>query len=58
MKRILMIGTGGTIASGMTEEGLAPELTPEQLLRAMRPHPSFEEALTDALEDLAEKLEK
>ncbi len=33
MKRILLIGTGGTIASGMTEEGLAPELTPEQLLR-------------------------
>ena len=32
MKRILMIGTGGTIASGMTEDGLAPELTPEQLL--------------------------
>ena len=32
MKRILMIGTGGTIASGMTEDGLTPELTPEQLL--------------------------
>ena len=33
MKRILMLGTGGTIASEMTSEGLAPELTPEQLLR-------------------------
>ncbi|MCR5664920.1 MAG: asparaginase [Oscillospiraceae bacterium] len=33
MKRILMLGTGGTIASEMTPEGLAPELTPEQLLR-------------------------
>ncbi|MBR3475391.1 MAG: asparaginase [Oscillospiraceae bacterium] len=32
MKRILLIGTGGTIASGMTEDGLSPELTPEQLL--------------------------
>ena len=32
MKRILLIGTGGTIASGMTEDGLTPELTPEQLL--------------------------
>lgn len=32
MKRILMIGTGGTIASEMGQEGLAPELTPEQLL--------------------------
>ena len=26
MKRILMIGTGGTIASGKTAEGLMPEL--------------------------------
>ena len=25
-KRILLIGTGGTIASEMSEEGLAPEL--------------------------------
>ena len=33
MKHILMIGTGGTIASGVTAEGLAPELTSEQLLR-------------------------
>lgn len=33
MKTILMIGTGGTIASEMTSEGLAPELTPTQLLR-------------------------
>lgn len=32
MKNILMIGTGGTIASEMTGEGLAPELTPEQLM--------------------------
>ena len=32
MKRILLIGTGGTIASGMTEDGLTPELTPQQLL--------------------------
>lgn len=33
MKRILMLGTGGTIASEMTPEGLSPELTPQQLLR-------------------------
>ena len=33
MKNILMIGTGGTIASEMTPEGLTPELTPTQLLR-------------------------
>lgn len=33
MKKILLIGTGGTIASEVTAEGLAPELTTEQLLR-------------------------
>ena len=32
MKKILMIATGGTIASEMTPSGLAPELTPRQLL--------------------------
>ena len=35
MKRILMIGTGGTIASEMTPEGLSPDLTPAQLLHAV-----------------------
>ncbi|MBR1952301.1 MAG: asparaginase [Lentisphaeria bacterium] len=32
MKRILMIGTGGTIASEMGGDGLTPELSTEQLL--------------------------
>lgn len=32
MKKILLLGTGGTIASEMTSDGLAPELTPAQLL--------------------------
>ena len=32
MKNILMIGTGGTIASEMTPEGLTPELNTRQLL--------------------------
>ena len=32
MKRILMIGTGGTIASGMGAEGLIPALSSKQLL--------------------------
>ena len=32
MKRILLIGTGGTIASEVTDSGLTPELTTEQLL--------------------------
>ena len=33
MKRLLLIGTGGTIASELGENGLAPELTSSQLLR-------------------------
>lgn len=32
MKKILLIGTGGTIAAEVTEDGLTPELTTEQLL--------------------------
>ena len=32
MKKILMIGTGGTIASEMTPEGMTPELNTRQLL--------------------------
>lgn len=32
MKKVLLIGTGGTIASDVTAGGLAPELTTEQLL--------------------------
>lgn len=32
MKKILMIGTGGTIASKWTEDGLAPGLTSEDIL--------------------------
>ena len=33
MKKILLLGTGGTIASEMSPDGLTPELTPQQLLR-------------------------
>ena len=32
-KRILLIGTGGTIASEMGDNGLKPELTSSQLLK-------------------------
>lgn len=32
MKKILMIGTGGTIASRPTSDGLHPQLTPEEIL--------------------------
>ncbi len=35
MKKILLIGTGGTIASEMTPDGLTPELSPAQLLRSV-----------------------
>ena len=33
MKKILMIGTGGTIASELTESGLTPGFSTEDLLR-------------------------
>ncbi len=33
MKRILLIGTGGTIASETTDEGLSPTLGSDHLLR-------------------------
>ena len=32
MKRILMLGTGGTIACKHTEGGLTPAITPEELV--------------------------
>ena len=32
MKKILFIATGGTIASKKTENGLTPQITPEELL--------------------------
>ena len=35
---------------------MANHLTAQQLLLAMRPHPTFEEAMADALEDLIRKL--
>ncbi len=37
-------------------QAIANRMTVEQMLRAMRPHPTFEEALTEALEDLKGKL--
>ena len=36
---------------------IANRRTPEELLRPMRPHPSFEESLTEALLDLQRKLD-
>ena len=37
-------------------EAMANRMTAQQLLRAMRPHPTYEEALSDALTDLCAKL--
>ena len=37
-------------------EAIANGLTPADLLKAMRPHPTFEEAMTGALEELESKL--
>ncbi len=39
-------------------EAMANHMTAERLLCAMRPHPTFEEALSDALGDLCAKLAK
>ena len=41
---------------GGVAQALANHLTAEQFCRAMRPHPSFEEAMTAALGDLCERL--
>ena len=41
---------------GGISQALANHMTVDQFLLAMRPHPSFEEAMTAALEDLAQKL--
>ena len=51
----LMCPNAADIISQISE-AIANRMTPQRLLLAMRPHPSFEEALTDALADLAEKL--
>ena len=37
-------------------QAIANHMTAEQLLMAMRPHPTFEEAMSEALEDLMRKL--
>lgn len=58
-KRILGVQLMCSNASdmiGMWGEAIANGLTPDDLLKAMRPHPTFEEAMTDALKDLIAKL--
>ncbi len=41
MKKILLIATGGTIASGYTEEGLAPRIAAEDLLQYVEEYKAF-----------------
>ena len=51
----LMCANASDMISQLSE-AIANGLTPANLLRAMRPHPTFEEALTGALEELNAKL--
>ena len=39
-------------------EAIANSMTPDDLLKAMRPHPTYEEALSDVLSELQRKLEQ
>ena len=41
MKKILLIATGGTIASGYTEEGLAPKIAAAELLQYVEGYREF-----------------
>lgn len=41
MKRILLIATGGTIASGYTEEGLTPQIEAKKLLQYVEEYREF-----------------
>ncbi len=41
MKKVLLIATGGTIASGYTKEGLAPKIAAEDLLQYVEEYKSF-----------------
>ena len=56
MKKILLIATGGTIASRKTEGGLAPGLSPQELLRWVLSFQDQAELLEP--EDLREILER
>ena len=52
MRKILLIGTGGTIACGHSEDGLKPLLTPEQLLSYVQDSKDFCETDTIQLMNL------
>ena len=46
------------LRTSLEEMAANHSLTVEQMLKVLRPHPTFEEGLTDALEDLLAKLNK
>lgn len=52
MKRIFVIGTGGTIACGHSKDGLKPLMTPQQLLSYVQDSRSFCETETIQLMNL------
>ena len=52
MRKILLIGTGGTIACGHSDDGLKPLLTPEQLLSYVQDSKEFCETDTIQLMNL------
>ena len=60
--KCLMGGNARTVIAdpgdiiGQLGQAIANGMTPGQLLAAMRPHPTYEEALSEALESLAGKL--
>ena len=41
MKKIMLIATGGTIASGYTEDGLAPKFKAAELLEYVEEYREF-----------------
>ena len=49
---------GSTDIISQISEAMANHMTASQLLKAMRPHPTFEEALAEALTDLIAKLSR
>jgi len=69
MKVVAEVGTGRLLGAQLMclnaadmisqiAQAIANGMTAGELLRAMRPHPSYEEALTDALRELTAKLQK
>jgi dihydrolipoamide dehydrogenase len=51
-----LMSKNSTDIIGEISQAIANRMTVEQMLLAMRPHPTFDEALTEALEDLKNKL--